>query len=246
MQRRRAGEAESGATDVEADPALIAITSGSSRDHREDLTPWMLALVTTHDGEIPLFVQPLSGKSRDTVRVLAAVHALQEHWRATDEAPQVSVADNGICSDAKMRELNQTHLIWISRVSETSTRAKQALAARSETWQTTDDGRMHFDSRVLSMPQGQERGVMVRTNASEQRSQASLQRHVKRALAEREKTCWHLGNRRFAWETDARAALSREKMGKPAWLDLQTHVVAHAQHEGPGRPRTDARPLKES
>jgi hypothetical protein len=32
-------EGEETATDVEADPALIPITSGSSRDHREDLTP---------------------------------------------------------------------------------------------------------------------------------------------------------------------------------------------------------------
>jgi transposase len=49
------------------DPVLIAITSGSSRDHHEDLTPWMLALATTHDGDIPLFVQPLDGHSSENV-----------------------------------------------------------------------------------------------------------------------------------------------------------------------------------
>lgn len=37
-----------------ADAALIAITYGYSRDHREDLKQWMLALATTHDGDIPL------------------------------------------------------------------------------------------------------------------------------------------------------------------------------------------------
>jgi transposase len=36
--------------------ALIAITYGYSRDHREDLKQWMLALATTHDGDIPLAV----------------------------------------------------------------------------------------------------------------------------------------------------------------------------------------------
>jgi transposase len=68
---------------------------------------------------------------------------------------------------------------------------------------------------------------------------------VKRAQAEWEKKCWHLGNRRFACETDALAALEGEKKGKPAWLDLQAHVVAHAHHEGRGRPRKDASPLTE-
>jgi hypothetical protein len=33
-----AAEGEEGAPDVEADPALLPIMSGSSRDHREDLT----------------------------------------------------------------------------------------------------------------------------------------------------------------------------------------------------------------
>ena len=41
--------------DLEAgEPAQIAITSGYSRDHREDLKQWMLAKVPTHDGEVPL------------------------------------------------------------------------------------------------------------------------------------------------------------------------------------------------
>ncbi len=33
---------------TEAEPAVIAITYGYSRDHREDLKQWMLALATTH------------------------------------------------------------------------------------------------------------------------------------------------------------------------------------------------------
>jgi transposase len=85
--------------------------------------------------------------------------------------------------------------------------------------------------------------VIVRTTASEQRAQARLQHQVKCAQAEWEKTCRHLGNRRFAWEADARAALEREQKGKPAWLDVQSGVVAHAHYEGRGRSRKDASPL---
>jgi transposase len=66
---------------------------------------------------------------------------------------------------------------------------------------------------------------------------------VKRAQAEWEKKCWHLGNRRFACEADAAAALEQEKKGKPAWLELHSEVVAHAHYEGRGRPRKDAGPL---
>jgi len=68
-QQEQGAEAEGGTTEQEADPARMAITSGSSRDHREDLTPGMLALATTHEGERPLLLPPLSGTSSDTVRV---------------------------------------------------------------------------------------------------------------------------------------------------------------------------------
>ncbi len=203
-------EPQEGVVSLPADPALIAITYGYSRDHREDLKQWMLALATTHDGDIPLFLQPLDGNSSDKVSLLAAIQAIQEQLRAPDEAPNVYVADNGIYSEANMRTLNQAKVKWISRVSETATAASAALAESCETWQASEDGKMHWVSRIMSLPQGKERWVIVYTSASQQRTQASLQRQVKRAQAEWEKKCWHLGNRRFACETDAQAAMARE------------------------------------
>jgi transposase len=64
---------------------------------------------------------------------VAAVQAIQEPWRATDETPWVSVADTGISNDANMQDVIHAGLPWISRVSDTSTQPTQALAARSET-----------------------------------------------------------------------------------------------------------------
>jgi transposase len=144
-----------------ADPALITITSGSSRDHREDLTAWMLALAPTHDGDIPLFLQPLDGKSSDNGRVVAAIQAIQGQRRERSEAERVSVADHGVYREAKRRIGKQEKVTWISRVSETSTHAKAALAESDETWHTSEDGSAHWVNRIRSVPQGNERGVMV-------------------------------------------------------------------------------------
>ena len=55
-----------GQTNNENEEAIpIAITYGYSRDHRADLKQWMLGLVTTHDGDIPIFLRPLDGNSGD-------------------------------------------------------------------------------------------------------------------------------------------------------------------------------------
>jgi hypothetical protein len=52
-----------------------------------------------------------------------------------------------------------------------------------------------------------------------------------------------VGHQRFACEADARAARDRDHKGTPAWLDVQTRVVAHAHHESRGRPRNEIRSL---
>jgi transposase len=43
----------------------IAITYGYWRDHRADLKQWRLGLTTSHDGDVPVFLRPLDGKSGD-------------------------------------------------------------------------------------------------------------------------------------------------------------------------------------
>ena len=240
--KKETSEAEGTAEAASADPAIITITYGYSRDHREDLKQWMLALATTHDGDIPLFLQPLNGNTSDKVSLLAAIQAIQEQLRASDERPSVYVADNGVYSEANMRYFNQAKISWISRVSETSTEAKNAIPPSSETWQVSEDGTIHWFSRIMDLPQGKERWVIVYTSASQQRALTSLQRQVQRAQAAWEKKCWHLGKQRFACEADAQAALERESKGKPAWLNLHTQLVAYARHESPGRPRKDASP----
>src|SRR5437899_1047496 len=177
------------------DATVIAITYGYSRDHREDLRQWMLALATTHDGDVPLYMQPLDGNNSDKVSLLAAVMAIQQQLREADAEPSVYVADNGIYSEANMQQLNAAGVKWVSRVSETSTEAKTVLQAGSQDWQGSEDGSIQWYCRVMALPQGSERWVIVRTSASEQRAQAFLQRQVNHAQASWERKCWHLGTR---------------------------------------------------
>jgi transposase len=94
----------------------------------------------------------------------------------------------------------------------------------------------------MSLPQGPERWLVVRTQASQQRAQASLQRQVTAAQASWQRKCWHLSNRRFACEADAREVLERELKGKPTWLEVRSDVVAHPRHAGKERPRKEANP----
>jgi Domain of unknown function (DUF4277) len=76
--QEQADEGEEGASSV------IEVTYGYSREHREDLKQWMLALVTSGEG-IPQFLQPLDGNASDKRVLLQAVQALTQQLRAAGE-----------------------------------------------------------------------------------------------------------------------------------------------------------------
>jgi hypothetical protein len=108
--------------------------------------------------------------------------------------------------------LNQAGVKWVSRVSETLTEAKTIVQEGSKSGPQSADGTVHWFSRELSLPQGRERWVVVYTQSSLQRAQQMLQRQVSKAQTTWEQKCWHLGNRRFACEADARAEALLEEL----------------------------------
>src|SRR5215210_3989577 len=116
-----AAAAEGGGEEEAAAAAALAVTYGYSRDHRADLKQWMLALATTHEGDVPLFMRPLDGNSSDAHTLLAAVEALKEQLRSEEgtgeEGPStacVFVADAGIYGEENMSRLAQAGVEWVS------------------------------------------------------------------------------------------------------------------------------------
>jgi transposase len=236
----------SGAYELEGDAQVIAVTYGYSRDHRADLKQWMLALATTRQGDLPLFCRALDGQASDKISLVAAVEALAEQLRAAageaeaEEESPLFVADSGLYSAENVARLNAAGVRWISRVPDTSQEAHAALDVPDDAWQ--QEGDLFWAVVPASQVPAGERWVVVRTRQGEERTRATTQRQAERTRQEWEKALWHLGNRRFACEPDAQAALDRQLQARPAWLSVQARLVAHAQYPRPGRPRKDASP----
>lgn len=139
----------------EGDPVPIAITYGYSRDHRADLKQWMLALATTHDGDVPIFLRPLDGNSSDKEHLSAAVKEVMKQLR--EQLPQaheqqIVVFDSGGYSEANMKSYNEAKIRCITRVPETSTAAKIALEQEYEQWHPLSDGSGDMVARTMDLP----------------------------------------------------------------------------------------------
>ena len=85
---------------------LIAVTYGYSRDHRADLKQWMLALATTRQGDVPLYLKALDGNASDKVSLVAAVEALAAQLRSEPEKTPLFVADSGLYSAENVARLS--------------------------------------------------------------------------------------------------------------------------------------------
>lgn len=186
---------------------VIAITHGYSRDHRADLKQWMLALATTHQGDIPLFLQPLSGNSSDKeslVKVIADLHAQLRHHEPLEQP--IYVADSGLYSAANMLTLNRAGVRWVSRVLETSKEAKAAVIQDEEAWQPSADGKHSLVVMQMQLPQGPERWVVVRSPEGIKRALQTARKQADKQLETWTKKLWHLSTKPFACQEDVQQA----------------------------------------
>jgi transposase len=235
-----------GEYEPDLDAHTLAVTYGYSRDHRADLKQWMLALATTRQGDVPLYLQTLDGNASDKVSVVAAVEALAVQLAAAEEdAPEegpLFVADSGLYSAQNVARLSAAGVRWISRVPDTSAAARAALQAALEVGEDawTQDGPLAW-TPATSAPAG-ERWVVARTTSGVERARATLSRKAEQTRGEWEKALWHVSAQRFACAPDAHKALAQRLKQRPDWLQVQTQLRAHPTHDRPGRPRTDAVP----
>ena len=230
-----------------SEPACIAITYGYSRDHREDLKQWMFGLVTTQDGDVPLFMQPLDGNSSDKVSISAIVRQVMEQLRASqsteqEEEPMV-VFDSGGYSQANMKTYNEAKIRWCSRVPETSTEAKAALDQQPEEWQEFSDKSGHYFKLQLKLPQGEERWVVVRTKKNMEASQKTLEKKASKDQSGWEKRLGRLGREVFACQQDAQTAWEKAVSKLPVWLRAEMTLVSQPHYGKAGRHTADTEPV---
>jgi transposase len=176
-----------------ADAQVIAVTYGYSRDRRADLKQWMLALATTVDGDIPLFLRPLDGNASDKQSLLAAVVALQDQLAAAPDGPVVFVADSGLYSAGNLQALQRADVRWVSRVPETL-RAAQAVVAREDViWQSVPDTDLKCWGLSQDQPWGAERWVIARSGQGIAQAMTMVQARAAKDLTAWTQQLWHLG-----------------------------------------------------
>ena len=229
--------------DEEPDAQVIPITQGYSRDHRPDLNHVMLDLMVEHHAGLPIWMQPLSGHSRDVTDVGQIV---PEHISqlSTTSGTTSLVADSALYRDDNLQKLAETHRPWMTRVPATVHEAQTARAqVIPETMPPVMEG--YRDPECRSTDGGvPQRWVLL----SSERRQPHVQRTVNKPLLKQGDQEVHAFQKlcrvAFACEADAQQALATCAHGLEATFVHESTVRSSPRDGQRGRPRQDAQPAQ--
>ena len=226
-------------TEENAEPVPIEITHGYSRDYRPDLKQFTLALITSGDGDVPLYLRVGNGNDTDQAVFTEVIAEFQQQWKAAQ--PEVYVADAALYSEENLKALGETP--WISRVPATITEAQQLMQTLPPEMFTVSSLENYAIAEVCSTYAGvRQRWLVVQSESRQQADLKQLDKRIAKAQTKQAKALKGLNAHPFACETDAVDAANafNKKLRYHTLTDIEVQLKPH--YERPGRPRKGDEP----
>jgi transposase len=225
----------------DSDEHAIAITHGYSKDHRPDLKQAVLELMVSQDGGVPLMSKSWDGNASDSQIFQERAHALMATFRASP-SPRYLVADAKLYSEENAANLKK--LGFITRIPGTLKLVSQVItqALKWDTWQYLD-AMTRYQGIELCHYGMTQRWLVVWSQASLERAEASVQKASQREAEAIEKQLFHLQAKRFERPPQAQEAMS-ELAKKWRYHQVESYELIEHKHYGKkGRP-TAQTPIK--
>ena len=108
----------------DVEPVPIQLCRGYSRDHRPDLKQFVLNLMCSADGGVPLWLKVADGNQSDASTFAKVITEFAEHW----QMDSVFVIDAAFYTEVNLQQVGSVH--WLSRVPQTL-KAAQTLVQKA-------------------------------------------------------------------------------------------------------------------
>ncbi len=224
-----------------AEPVPIEITHGYSRDYRPDLKQFTLAMITSGDGDIPLYLRVGNGNEADQAIFTEVIAEFQQQWKAAQ--PEVYVADAALYSEENLTALGVTP--WISRVPGSIGEAQQLMQILpSELFQPSCSDNYSMVEVCNTYGGVRQRWLVVQSESRRQADLKQLDKRIAKAKTKQAKALKELSAHPFACETDALDAAEAlaKKLKYHRLTDIEVQLKPH--YERPGRPRKGESPKR--
>jgi transposase len=223
----------------EAEPEAIRITHGYSRDHRPELKQFVVDLMCTGDGGIPLFLRVADGNEADqaTFAKLLAEFKMRLNFDA------LFVADSALYSAENLPALN--HLRWLCRVPQTIKETRtllEEIPGESFITESAPEGYRLAETKSEYGGVAQ-RWVVVESSERQKAQNERLEKKLEELDEQLERRLRQLRRERFNCQADARKALQgfAENLGDYHLL-IEGELIPVRSYQKPGRPSKGEEP----
>ncbi len=187
-----------------AAPVPIRITYGYSRDHRPDLKQFILDLICSGDGDVPLFLRVASGNESDS----AVFAQIFREFKKQLELDALMVADSALYTAPNIEQM--ATLRWLCRVPLTLKSARQLIEQfRSQDFVESTIPGYRWAAHTSNYGGVDQRWLIVESEARRVSDLRQLEKNIAKAHQEAKKKLRELAAQEFTCEPDARAAANR-------------------------------------
>lgn len=231
------GEYQNNETE-EIETAAIAITHGYSRDHRPDLKQFIIDLMCTGDGDVPLYLRVADGNESDRAIFAQLIREFNQQW----DIDALFVADAALYSKGNLEQMKS--LRWLSRVPATIKQTQELLALDSNLFQDSEIKGYRIAEIGSYYGKLEQRWLIIESEARKLSDFKQLEKRLNKHLASARSQLKQLSGQQFACETDALKAANRFE-AKLAFHQLDNlKIVQKSSHSKAGRPRKSQSPTK--
>ena len=185
-------------------PKEITITYGYSRDHRPDLKQFIIEMICSGDGDIPIFVKLASGNQADS----SCFGKIAIEYHKQLEVNSLMVADSALYTESNLKMMSD--LQWLCRVPLSIKAAKSLISTipESELIDSTIPG-YKLASTTENYAGIEQRWLVVQSQERRESDLRKLTQKITKAESKAVQDLKKLSPEEFACEADAMKALSK-------------------------------------
>ncbi|MBD2271019.1 IS1634 family transposase [Anabaena sp. FACHB-1391] len=185
-------------------PKEITITYGYSRDHRPDLKQFIIEMICSGDGDIPIFLKLASGNQADS----SCFGKIAIEYHKQLEVNSLMVADSALYTESNLKMMSD--LQWLCRVPLSIKAAKSLISTipESEFIDSTIPG-YKLASKTENYAGIEQRWLVVQSQERRESDLRKLTEKVIKAESKAVQDLKKLSPEEFACEADAMKALSK-------------------------------------
>lgn len=211
------------------------VTHGFSKDKRPDLKQFMVSLICSQDGDVPLLAQTIAGNSSDKTHFRETLEKLKTQINEETE-PFYIVADSALYTEETLKSTSN-FMKWISRVPENIKAAREVIHdfSKEEMEMICEGCRA---TELCSIYAGvNQRWLLVYSDQAFERESKTLDKQIKKELESKNKELKKFASTNFDCEVDAKLALEAFEKQLKYHNISEFEIIKKNNKSGIGRPK---------